>query len=167
MTVSGKRYLLCDRDPLFTKGFRDILASAGVEAVQLPPRSPNLNPHMERSVLSIRSESLDRLILFSEAQLRRAGDSWRIIILSARTKVSPIGSSTRAESPQTTMEWLYAMKGLVDYSSATTETLRELLDVPQGTPNDQRRKGRIPALSYMRMCFWCSWPSGLASGTIV
>jgi hypothetical protein len=68
----GKRYLLCDRDPLFTKGFRDILASAGVEAVQLPPRSPNLNPHAERFVLSIRSECLDRLILFSEAQLRRA-----------------------------------------------------------------------------------------------
>jgi transposase InsO family protein len=68
----GRRYLLCDRDPLFTKGFRDILASAGVEAVQLPARSPNLNPHAERFVLSIRSECLDRLILFSEAQLRRA-----------------------------------------------------------------------------------------------
>lgn len=68
----GKRYLIHDRDPLFTKKFRDILATGGVKSVRLPPRSPNLNPHAERFVLSIKSECLDRLILFTEAQLRRA-----------------------------------------------------------------------------------------------
>lgn len=68
----GKRYLICDRDPLFTECFREILAAAGVEAVRLPPRSPNLNSYAERFVLSIKSECLNHLILFSEAQLRRA-----------------------------------------------------------------------------------------------
>jgi transposase InsO family protein len=68
----GKRYLVHDRDPLFTKGFRDILLSAGVKTVRLPPRSPNLNPHCERFVLSVKSECLDRLILLTEGQLRRA-----------------------------------------------------------------------------------------------
>ena len=70
--LQGKRHLICDRDPLFTDGFSDILGSVGVETVKLPPRSPNLNPHAERFVLSIKSECLDRLILFSEGQLRRA-----------------------------------------------------------------------------------------------
>ena len=68
----GKRYLVHDRDPLFTDGFDDILGSAGVETVKLPPRSPNLNPHAERFVLSIKTECLDRLMLFSERQLQRA-----------------------------------------------------------------------------------------------
>ena len=68
----GKTHLIHDRDPLFTAAFVDILASAGVEAVRLPPRSPNLNPHAERFVLSIKRECLRRLILFSEGQLRRA-----------------------------------------------------------------------------------------------
>jgi transposase InsO family protein len=68
----GKRYLVHDRDPLFTDDFSDILAGIGVKTVQLPPRSPNLNPHAERFVLSIKSECLDRMILFSERQLRRA-----------------------------------------------------------------------------------------------
>ena len=72
----GKRYLIVDRDPLFTKAFADILASAGVERVRLPPRSPNLNAHAERFVLSIKSECLSRLILFTEAQLRRAVASY-------------------------------------------------------------------------------------------
>ena len=66
------RYLICDRDPLFTKAFRDIFAATGVKTVRLPPRSPNLNPHAERFVLSIKSECLDRMIFFSENQLRHA-----------------------------------------------------------------------------------------------
>jgi transposase InsO family protein len=68
----GKRYLICDRDPLFTKRLRGILSAAGVATVRLPPRSPNLNPYAERFVLSIKSECLDHLVLFSERQLRRA-----------------------------------------------------------------------------------------------
>ena len=39
--LTGKRYLLHDRDPLFTKEFLNMLAGVGVESVKLPPRSPN------------------------------------------------------------------------------------------------------------------------------
>ena len=44
----GKRYLIHDRDPLFTEEFLSMLADAGVKSVKLPPRSPNLNAHAER-----------------------------------------------------------------------------------------------------------------------
>ena len=40
-----------------------------IEPVELPPRSPNLNPYAERFVLSVESECLDRLILFGEKSL--------------------------------------------------------------------------------------------------
>ncbi len=43
-----------------------------MESVKLPRRSPNLNAYAERFVLSIKSECLDRLILFGERSLRRA-----------------------------------------------------------------------------------------------
>ena len=36
----GKRFLLHDRDPLFTELFRENLAAAGVETVRLPPNRP-------------------------------------------------------------------------------------------------------------------------------
>jgi putative transposase len=45
----GKRYLIHDRDPLFTAEFLSTLAAAGTESVKLSPRSPNLNSHAERS----------------------------------------------------------------------------------------------------------------------
>jgi putative transposase len=38
----GKRYLIHDWDPLLTAEFWETLATTGVQAVKLPPRSPNL-----------------------------------------------------------------------------------------------------------------------------
>ena len=68
----GKRYMLIDRDTKFTEVFCEILKGEGVEAVKLPPRSPNLNSHIERFMKSIKDESLSRLIFFGENMLRNA-----------------------------------------------------------------------------------------------
>ncbi len=47
------RYLIHDCDPLYTRGFEDILKGADVQPVRLPARSPNLNAYAERFVRSI------------------------------------------------------------------------------------------------------------------
>jgi len=39
--------------------------------VKLPPRSPNLNPHAERFVRTIKESCLDRMILLGEGSLRK------------------------------------------------------------------------------------------------
>jgi transposase InsO family protein len=70
--LAGKRYLIHDRDPLFTAEFLQTLEAAGVKSVKLPPRSPNLNPHAERFVRSIKETCLDRMIFLGEASLRTA-----------------------------------------------------------------------------------------------
>jgi transposase InsO family protein len=67
-----KRYLLHDRDPLFTDEFCGVLASAGVKCLRLPARSPDLNSVAERFVLSIKSECLSKLVPLGETHLRRA-----------------------------------------------------------------------------------------------
>ena len=68
----GKRYLILDRDPLYTKEFRAMLRRGGVKVIRLPPSSPNLNAYAERFVLSIRTECLDRIVPLGEAHLRRS-----------------------------------------------------------------------------------------------
>lgn len=70
--LTGKQYLIHDRDPLFTAEFLQTIADAGVRSVKLPPRSPNLNAYAERFVRSIKESCLDRVILFGEASLRKA-----------------------------------------------------------------------------------------------
>ena len=68
----GKRYLIHDRDPLFTTEFLQTLENSGVHSVKLPPRSPNLNAYAERFVRTIKESCLERMILFGESSLRKA-----------------------------------------------------------------------------------------------
>ncbi len=70
--LKGKRYVLMDRDRKFSDKFREILKSEGVEAVPLPPKSPNLNAQLERFHRSLKEEYLDRMVFFGETMLRRA-----------------------------------------------------------------------------------------------
>ena len=61
-----------DRDTKFCESFRALLNGEGVEPIRLPPRSPNLNCHLERFFGSLKSECLDRMIFFGEGSLRNA-----------------------------------------------------------------------------------------------
>ena len=70
------RYLVHDADPLFTAAFKAVLKppgslkGEGVTCVQIPPRSPNCNPHSERFVKSIKYECLRNFVFFGERHLR-------------------------------------------------------------------------------------------------
>ena len=70
--LRGKKYLLMDRDTKFSEEFRATLEQAGVEAVRLPPRSPNLNPHIERFMRTAKEECLGRMVFFGESSLKAA-----------------------------------------------------------------------------------------------
>jgi hypothetical protein len=65
------RCLIHDRDPLFTKGFQEILASSGVRPMKLLSRSQNLNAHAGRLVRSIESECLAQVIPIGDGHVRR------------------------------------------------------------------------------------------------
>ncbi len=67
--LKEKKYLIHDRDLLFTGKFRAILKSGGVTSIKLPPKSPNLNAYAERFIRSVKEECLNHLILSSEQQL--------------------------------------------------------------------------------------------------
>jgi putative transposase len=70
--LRDKRYLIHDRDPLFTEAFRATLRASGIKCLKLPARSPHLNAVAERFVLSIKSECLDKLVPLGERHLRVA-----------------------------------------------------------------------------------------------
>ena len=65
------RYVLVDRDTKFLP-FRGVLEGSDTKPVVLPPKSPNLNPHIERFMRSMKSECLNRMLFFGEKSLRRA-----------------------------------------------------------------------------------------------
>jgi len=68
--LRGMQFLILDRDPLYTGGFRELLRDSGVTPLLLPARSPNLNAFAERFVGSVKSECLNRIVPLGENHLR-------------------------------------------------------------------------------------------------
>jgi transposase InsO family protein len=97
--LAGKRYLVHDRDPLFTADFLATIASTGVQSIKLPPRSPNLNAYAERFVRTIKETCLERMILFGEGSLRKAVREFLAHYLTERNHQ---GLGNRLITPQLT-----------------------------------------------------------------
>ena len=68
--LRSAKFLVHDRDPLFTKTWKLLLNSDGNTSVAIPAQSPNCNPHAERFIRSVRNECLDHFIVFGESHLR-------------------------------------------------------------------------------------------------
>jgi putative transposase len=65
------RFLILDRDRRYGANFDRRVRGLGIRQVRTPFRSPRTNAVAERWVRSVRSECLDHLIVFNEANLRR------------------------------------------------------------------------------------------------
>jgi len=70
-TLQGKRYLIHDRDPLFTTEFVNMLG-CGCGLAEATTPIANLNAHPERFVRSIKESCLEGMILFGEGSMRQA-----------------------------------------------------------------------------------------------
>ena len=70
--VKGRRFFVCDHDPLYTKEFRQILTDSEVEVIQNRVGCPQQNGDAESFVSAIKRECIERMIFFSEKSLRRA-----------------------------------------------------------------------------------------------
>jgi putative transposase len=70
--LRDKRYLIVDLDSKFTGQFKRIVRNAGATVITTAYQAPNMNAIAERWVLSVKTECLNRMILFGEESLRRA-----------------------------------------------------------------------------------------------
>jgi putative transposase len=70
------RYLLRDRDRIYSDAFRQRVRNMRIEEVLIAPRSPWQNPYVERVIGSIRRELLDHVIVLNERHLARLLQSY-------------------------------------------------------------------------------------------
>jgi transposase InsO family protein len=68
---TAPKYLLRDRDAIYSEVFTRSVAQMGIQLVTTAPRAPWQNPFAERVVGSIRRECLDHFLIRNEAHLRR------------------------------------------------------------------------------------------------
>ena len=68
---TAPRYLLRDREGIYSPYFADRVRGMGIEEVLIAPRSPWQSPYVERMIGSIRRECLDHVLVINEGHLLR------------------------------------------------------------------------------------------------
>jgi len=79
MVMSGEeahRFLIHDRDSIYSDGVDRTIAAMGLTILKTPVRSPQANAFCERVIGTIRRECLDWLVPFNEGHLRRVLAQW-------------------------------------------------------------------------------------------
>ena len=69
--LTGKRFLIVDRDAKYSQKFKSIIGDSGVEILLTSYLAPNMNAYAEHLVRSIKSECLDRMIFLGRESLVR------------------------------------------------------------------------------------------------
>jgi putative transposase len=67
--IGTLRFLIHDRDPVFTGAFDEVLKAEGVRITRTLPRTPRMNAICERVVGTLRRELLDRVLILGERHL--------------------------------------------------------------------------------------------------
>ena len=70
--LTGERFLIIDRDAIFSPRVKSILGGSGVEILLTAHEAPNMNAYAERFVRSIKSECLDQMVFLGRESLVRA-----------------------------------------------------------------------------------------------
>jgi putative transposase len=72
----GYRFLIHDRDSIFSKEVDQTIENLGLKVLRTPVRAPQANAYCERLIGTMRRECLDFMIPFSERHLRRLLSEW-------------------------------------------------------------------------------------------
>jgi len=68
------RFIIHDRDAIFSSEFDASVAGLGLEVIKTPVRSPKANSLCERLIGTLRRECLDWVIPLTEAHLQKTGN---------------------------------------------------------------------------------------------
>ena len=73
----GYRFILHDRDAIFSTQLDASVAHLGLEVIKTPVRSPQANSLCEQLIGTLRRECLDWIVPLSEEHLRKTLGAWR------------------------------------------------------------------------------------------
>ena len=63
------RFLIHDRDTKFSHAFDEVFRTEGIKVIRTPIQAPNANAYAERWVRTVRSDCLDRILIFGRRHL--------------------------------------------------------------------------------------------------
>lgn len=67
--IGALRFVIHDRDPVFTAAFDEVFKAEGLRITTTLPRTPRMNAICERVIGTLRRELLDRILILGEQHL--------------------------------------------------------------------------------------------------
>jgi len=67
--LGALRFLIHDRDPVFTTAFGQVFKAEGLRIIATLPKTPRMNAICERVIGTLRRELLDRTLILGERHL--------------------------------------------------------------------------------------------------
>ncbi|MEV4400240.1 integrase core domain-containing protein [Nonomuraea sp. NPDC049607] len=67
--IAGLKFVIHDRDPLFTSAFQEVFKGEGLRIITTLPQTPRMNAICERVIGTLRRELLDRILSLNERHL--------------------------------------------------------------------------------------------------
>ncbi|WP_207928762.1 integrase core domain-containing protein [Actinomadura sp. 6K520] len=67
--IDTLRFVIHDRDPLFTTAFAEVFTADGLRTITTLPKTPRMNAICERVIGTLRREILDRPLILGERHL--------------------------------------------------------------------------------------------------
>jgi putative transposase len=74
--LKDKKYVIIDKDSVYTKQVRQIFRDGGVRCIRTTPACPNMSPYIERFIRSIKHECLNKMIILGEKHLRHCVETY-------------------------------------------------------------------------------------------
>ena len=147
--AAGFWFLVRDRAGQFTVSFDAVLASAGIEAVKIPPRSPRANALAERFVLTARAEVIDRMLIVGERHLRTVLAGYEAHYNGRRPHRScqlrpPRPDHPVADLSQQRIRRRAVLGGLINDTRGSPKSPAQDQRQSFGTPQAPRRRGDPP-----------------------
>jgi putative transposase len=65
------RFVIHDRDTKFIRAFDEVFRTEGIKVIRTPIQARNANAYAERWVRTVRSDCLDRILIFGRDHLER------------------------------------------------------------------------------------------------
>jgi len=99
------------RDGIYGLWLQDVLLEFECQSIRTPPRSPWLNPHIERFFGSLKRKILDRQFLVDSEQIQKACLSYLVFYNEARPHQGIDGKApNRSMAPEISMTDIENMK---------------------------------------------------------
>jgi transposase InsO family protein len=98
------RFLIHDRDQVFTAAFGDVFKGEGLRIITTLPRTPRMNATCERVIGPLRRELLDRTLILGERHLALVLREY-LIHYNRHSRTSPGGNGPRTSKRSPSGTW--------------------------------------------------------------